>query len=701
MDNNRPFLGVLIDYEKTEEAENGIYLDGVVENSGAAKAGLQEGDVITAINGESVGTLSQLKEVLGTAEVGDAAAISYKRNGVKQTSTAILGKHEMPQEIEIEIEGDSENSFKWVSKNINVHDCPEGCNSSCCNPTKKAFLGVLLDLEEDVEVIGDEEFVERSPGNIITKVVENSAASEAGLQEGDVIIKISDASIESYEDIAGALDGAQPGEAVVIVVNRSGKNVTAKATLKSRAESSDFLKEFEATEHEHEEKIEEQYVMAHPGSASCNKKASHKAFLGVILEMKETRTVEGDNEWVEKTAGNVITKVVENSAAFAAGLQAGDEIVKIDDHSIADAHEITDALTDAQPGDEIAITYVRDGQTHTTNTTLKSRAESAEFLNDFEGERIEKRIEKRHGDYASAKCNKAQSSNCTSQKWASKGNENKALLGVFTETVDDEIASQKDVEVAGVLITKIIENSAAFEAGLQKGDVLLMIDKHQILNPGHLADVIGQYEPNDKVKVKLVREGKTKKLAATLQANEPSEKSSRCNSTNAQGWRNWCVKTYTCDEVEKTVTEEDGVMIEEMEIKLDGNGEAENKVVKIKIVIMDPDEKEMEIATEALENDEMTAANKTVNTGDLAVSNISFSPNPNNGRFALNFDLPETGVTTVRILDLNGKMVYEDVLGEFSGTYDKEIDISDNYKGLYLLQVIQNEKAMTKKILFQ
>jgi putative serine protease PepD len=65
-------------------------------------------------------------------------------------------------------------------------------------------------------------------------VTENSPAARAGLQPGDVIIKLAEKKIQNIEDLTDALRGHRPGDEVEITVLRGGQPVTLKATLRAR-----------------------------------------------------------------------------------------------------------------------------------------------------------------------------------------------------------------------------------------------------------------------------------------------------------------------------------------------------------------------------------------------------------------------------------------------------------------------------------
>lgn len=81
----------------------------------------------------------------------------------------------------------------------------------------------------------------------------------------------------------------------------------------------------------------------------------------------------------------------------------------------------------------------------------------------------------------------------------------------------------------------------------------------------------------------------------------------------------------------------------------------------------------------------------------LQLDDVSYYPNPNNGSFTLRFAADDKP-TQVRVIDMMGKEVYAEDLQNFSGIYDKQIDLSDSEKGVYILQIIQGKKTWNKKL---
>ena len=64
----------------------GVFVANVISNSAAAKAGLQVGDVITAIDGKTIDGTAQLQEAVGQHRPGDIIEVRYIRNGQTQST---------------------------------------------------------------------------------------------------------------------------------------------------------------------------------------------------------------------------------------------------------------------------------------------------------------------------------------------------------------------------------------------------------------------------------------------------------------------------------------------------------------------------------------------------------------------------------------------------------------------------------------
>lgn len=80
--------------------------------------------------------------------------------------------------------------------------------------------------------------------------------------------------------------------------------------------------------------------------------------------------------------------------------------------------------------------------------------------------------------------------------------------------------------------------------------------------------------------------------------------------------------------------------------------------------------------------------------------NVEFYPNPNNGKFTMDFDSDSKQPVTIVITDMNGREVFKEVVkGE--GRISRTIDISKQSKGTYIMTMQQGKKSNTKKIIIE
>ena len=99
------------------------------------------------------------------------------------------------------------------------------------------------------------------------------------------------------------------------------------------------------------------------------------------------------------------------------------------------------------------------------------------------------------------------------------GKVSRSVLGVYIQDVNEELAKKFDLDdVKGILISDIIEDSAAEEAGLQGGDVIIEFEGKPTGKLGSFRNKVAATPPNTIVKLKIVRDGKYKDIEVTTRA---------------------------------------------------------------------------------------------------------------------------------------------------------------------------------------
>jgi membrane-associated protease RseP (regulator of RpoE activity) len=80
----------------------------------------------------------------------------------------------------------------------------------------------------------------------------------------------------------------------------------------------------------------------------------------------------------------------------------------------------------------------------------------------------------------------------------------------------EELPPLELIEWQGALVVEVVEDSPASAAGLRVGDVIVAVDEQELNEAANLADIIAEYEPNDRIKLRIVRQGRERTISVTL-----------------------------------------------------------------------------------------------------------------------------------------------------------------------------------------
>lgn len=98
------------------------------------------------------------------------------------------------------------------------------------------------------------------------------------------------------------------------------------------------------------------------------------------------------------------------------------------------------------------------------------------------------------------------------------GEVKRGQLGIYIQDLDPDLARALglDEQTKGVLVSEVIEDSAADEAGLKKGDVILAVDGQKVTSGAELRNIVGLSPVGREIEIELLRDGKEKTLSARI-----------------------------------------------------------------------------------------------------------------------------------------------------------------------------------------
>ncbi|AKJ64022.1 DegQ family serine endoprotease [Kiritimatiella glycovorans] len=110
------------------------------------------------------------------------------------------------------------------------------------------------------------------------------------------------------------------------------------------------------------------------------------------------------------------------------------------------------------------------------------------------------------------------------QQLIEEGEVTRSYLGVYIQPVDETLAESFGLDEArGILISQVEEGSAADEAGLEQGDIILEFNGRSVEDMGSFRNEVATTPPGTTIELRINRDGRMKKVKATLQRLEEEE----------------------------------------------------------------------------------------------------------------------------------------------------------------------------------
>ena len=172
----------------------------------AAKAGIQQGDVIVAVNGKDVNPDQTVSYLVANLPVGTRSTITVMRGGKKFNIPVLVTQRPTEEQLAKQLGEEDEGTA--------------GGSSGTATPTTQA-LGLSLQ-PINAQIAQALKLPPGTTGVVITAVDASSDAAEKGLQRGDVVIAVQGQKVTTPAQVAAAVDAAKKAgrTSVLLLVQR-------------------------------------------------------------------------------------------------------------------------------------------------------------------------------------------------------------------------------------------------------------------------------------------------------------------------------------------------------------------------------------------------------------------------------------------------------------------------------------------------
>jgi serine protease Do len=171
-----------------------------------------------------------------------------------------------------------------------------------------------------------------------------------------------------------------------------------------------------------------------------------RGYLGVMIQDVNPSLAKEFN--VKNDKGALVGDVVPDGPAAKAGLKSGDVIEKFDGKLVTDSRHLKIEVARVAPGETVPVEVLRDGSTRTLKVKLAELPGSDKMA----------------------------------QNGGNDSDKSDTLRGVAVADLDSQARQQFHIpeHVKGAVVTQVDADSAAAEAGLQPGDVIMEINRHTV-----------------------------------------------------------------------------------------------------------------------------------------------------------------------------------------------------------------------------
>ena len=225
VDENRAMLGVV-----TEDAEGGVKVTEITDESAAKKAGIKEGDIITKIGDTKIEDPDQLSEAVRKHKPGEKVAVTLLRDKKEQKVTAELGKWKGVSSFSYapgqEFKMDMDYNQMFAPK---IQAMPRVRNGQAWSyPGGAPKLGLSVQDTDD------------GKGVKVIDVDDESNAAKAGLKENDIITNFNGTEVNGADEVAKLVRENKDKPTISLKIKRDGKVQTVEVKMPRKLKTADL-----------------------------------------------------------------------------------------------------------------------------------------------------------------------------------------------------------------------------------------------------------------------------------------------------------------------------------------------------------------------------------------------------------------------------------------------------------------------------
>ena len=200
-----------------------------------------------------------------------------------------------------------------------------------------------------------------------------------------------------------------------------------------------------------------------------------RGYLGIIIQDLTSDLAQSFG--LEGERGVVVAQVSEGSPADEAGLQQGDVIVGFNGEPVTEVGDFRNRVSLTEPGSRQGLTILRGGERRQIDVTIGNMSEAGAIAG-------------------------AQEPRQTGR------------LGMTVQELTPEIAQQLNVDPdQGVVVTQVEPGSAAAQAGIRPGAVILEVNRDPVSNTREFSRAVGEADEDERILL-LVRQGEAQRYVA-------------------------------------------------------------------------------------------------------------------------------------------------------------------------------------------